>query len=156
MCLYLALGLFWLYSAFNDRLRDTAILTTMVFAGGLVATVQEHVMPVRSGVMPVKPPAMFTNVGSGRFGRQHIELSKDQALYEPLTSSRHVDLACGPPRRQGPALPPGASFTPHVGLAHALSARSAPSFGGTLGPPPPCRGACHGEQRADRWDIARP
>ena len=37
MCLYLALGLFWLYSAFNDRLRDTAILTTMVFAGGLVA-----------------------------------------------------------------------------------------------------------------------
>ena len=37
MCLYLALGLFWLYSAFSDRLRDTAILTTMVFAGGLVA-----------------------------------------------------------------------------------------------------------------------
>ena len=26
-----------LYSAFSDRLRDTAILTTMVFAGGLVA-----------------------------------------------------------------------------------------------------------------------
>jgi hypothetical protein len=37
MCLYLALGLFWLYSAFSDRLRDTAILTTMVFAGGLLA-----------------------------------------------------------------------------------------------------------------------
>ena len=105
MCLYLALGLFWLYSAFNDRLRDTAILTTMVFAGGLVATVQEHVMPVRSGVMPVKPPAMFTNVGSGRFGRQHIELSKDQALYEQLTSSRHVDLACGPTKRGGKGPP---------------------------------------------------
>ena len=28
---------FWLYSAFSDRLRDAAILTTMVFAGGLVA-----------------------------------------------------------------------------------------------------------------------
>lgn len=37
MCLYLAFGLFWLYSAFSDRLRDTAILTTMVFGGGLVA-----------------------------------------------------------------------------------------------------------------------
>jgi Domain of unknown function (DUF4345) len=35
MCLYLALGCFWLFSAFSDRLRDTAILTTMVFAGGL-------------------------------------------------------------------------------------------------------------------------
>lgn len=37
MGLYLALGIFWLYSAFSDRLRDAAILTTMVFAGGLVA-----------------------------------------------------------------------------------------------------------------------
>jgi|SRR6476646_2408583 hypothetical protein len=35
MCLYLALGCFWLFSAFSDRHRDTAILTTMVFAGGL-------------------------------------------------------------------------------------------------------------------------
>ena len=37
MALYLALGGFWLYSAFSDRLRDPAILTSMVFAGGLVA-----------------------------------------------------------------------------------------------------------------------
>ena len=36
MCLYLALGLFWLYSAFSDKLRNTAILTTILFAGGLV------------------------------------------------------------------------------------------------------------------------
>lgn len=36
MCLYLALGLFWLYSAFSDELRNTAVLTTMLFAGGLV------------------------------------------------------------------------------------------------------------------------
>lgn len=35
MCLYLAIGSFWLFSAFSDRLRNTAILTTMVFAGGL-------------------------------------------------------------------------------------------------------------------------
>ena len=35
MCLYLALGVFWLVSAFNDRLRDPAILTVLVFAGGL-------------------------------------------------------------------------------------------------------------------------
>lgn len=35
MCLYLALGLFWLFSAFKDNLRDTAILTTILFSGGL-------------------------------------------------------------------------------------------------------------------------
>ena len=36
MCLYLALGCFWLFSAFSDAHRDTAILTTILFAGGLV------------------------------------------------------------------------------------------------------------------------
>ncbi len=34
--LYLRLGLFWLFSAFNDRHRNTAVLTTAIFAGGLV------------------------------------------------------------------------------------------------------------------------
>jgi hypothetical protein len=36
MCLYLALACFWLFSAFSDPHRDTAILTTILFAGGLV------------------------------------------------------------------------------------------------------------------------
>lgn len=36
MCLYLALGLFWLFSAFSDKLRNVAILTTILFSGGLV------------------------------------------------------------------------------------------------------------------------
>lgn len=36
MCLYIALGLFWLYGAFNDIYRNVAVLTTMIFAGGLV------------------------------------------------------------------------------------------------------------------------
>jgi hypothetical protein len=36
MCLYLALGLFWLCAAFSDRYRNAAVLTTIVFAGGLV------------------------------------------------------------------------------------------------------------------------
>jgi uncharacterized membrane protein YphA (DoxX/SURF4 family) len=36
MCLYLALGLFWLFAAFSDKYRNTAVLTTMLFAGGLV------------------------------------------------------------------------------------------------------------------------
>jgi len=36
MCLYLGLGLFWLRSAFNEQYRNTAILTTIIFAGGLV------------------------------------------------------------------------------------------------------------------------
>ena len=36
MCLYLALGLFWLFSAFSDKYRNAAVLTTEVFAGGLV------------------------------------------------------------------------------------------------------------------------
>ena len=36
MCLYLALGCFWLFSAFSDTHRNTAILTTILFAGGLV------------------------------------------------------------------------------------------------------------------------
>ena len=37
MCLYLALGGFWLYCALSDSDKNTAILTTIVFAGGLVA-----------------------------------------------------------------------------------------------------------------------
>lgn len=36
MCLYLALALFWLFSAFNVKYRNTAVLTTGIFAGGLV------------------------------------------------------------------------------------------------------------------------
>jgi F0F1-type ATP synthase assembly protein I len=36
MCLYLALGCFWLFTAFSDTHRNTAILTTILFAGGLV------------------------------------------------------------------------------------------------------------------------
>ena len=37
MGLYLALGCFWLYAAFDARYRNPAILTTAIFAGGLVA-----------------------------------------------------------------------------------------------------------------------
>jgi Domain of unknown function (DUF4345) len=36
MCLYLALGCFWLFSAFSNEHRNTAVQTTIVFAGGLV------------------------------------------------------------------------------------------------------------------------
>jgi hypothetical protein len=36
MCLYLALACFWLYSAFSDVHRNSAVLTTIVFSGGLV------------------------------------------------------------------------------------------------------------------------
>ncbi len=36
MCLYLALGLFWLYSAFNDDYINVALITILIFAGGLV------------------------------------------------------------------------------------------------------------------------
>ena len=36
MCLYLALGLFWLYSAFNEHYRNPALLTVILFTGGLV------------------------------------------------------------------------------------------------------------------------
>jgi hypothetical protein len=35
--LYLALAAFWLYSTVDDKYRDAAILTTILFAGGLVA-----------------------------------------------------------------------------------------------------------------------
>jgi len=34
--LYLALGVFWFYSAFSDKYRNTAVLTCVIFAGGLV------------------------------------------------------------------------------------------------------------------------
>jgi len=37
MGLYLALGLFWLYAAFNESYRNVAVLTTMLFSGGLVS-----------------------------------------------------------------------------------------------------------------------
>ncbi|MGF1527782.1 MAG: DUF4345 domain-containing protein [Candidatus Competibacterales bacterium] len=36
MCLYLALGLFWLYSAFNMAYRNPALLTIVLFTGSLV------------------------------------------------------------------------------------------------------------------------
>lgn len=35
--LYLALAAFWLYAAFHDKYRDAAILTAILFAGGLAA-----------------------------------------------------------------------------------------------------------------------
>ena len=35
--LYLALGLFWLFAAFNDQYRNAAVLTSALFAGGLLA-----------------------------------------------------------------------------------------------------------------------
>jgi uncharacterized protein DUF4345 len=35
--LYLALAAFWLYAAFNDKYRDAALVTTILFAGGLAA-----------------------------------------------------------------------------------------------------------------------
>jgi uncharacterized protein YacL len=35
MGLYLALAVFWFYSAFSKKYRDTAVLTCVVFAGGL-------------------------------------------------------------------------------------------------------------------------
>ncbi len=37
MGLYLALGVFWCVSAFDDRLRGAAVLTTVFFSGGLVS-----------------------------------------------------------------------------------------------------------------------
>lgn len=37
MGLYIALGLFWLTCAFSNSHKNIAILTTIVFAGGLVA-----------------------------------------------------------------------------------------------------------------------
>ena len=35
MGLYLALGLFWLYAAFNKAYRNAALLTVVLFTGGL-------------------------------------------------------------------------------------------------------------------------
>ena len=35
--LYLALAAFWVYAAFNDKYRDAALFTTILFAGGLAA-----------------------------------------------------------------------------------------------------------------------
>lgn len=37
MGLYLALGLFWLYAAFNDAYRNAAVLMTVIFCAGLVS-----------------------------------------------------------------------------------------------------------------------
>ena len=36
MCLYLALSLFWLYSAFNGTYRNAALLAVVLFTAGLV------------------------------------------------------------------------------------------------------------------------
>jgi len=35
--LYLGLGLCWLFSAFNNSYQNAAVLTTVIFAGGLVS-----------------------------------------------------------------------------------------------------------------------
>ena len=36
MMLYIALGLFWLWSAFSDKYRDAGVLVLCIFCGGLV------------------------------------------------------------------------------------------------------------------------
>ena len=36
MCLYLGLGLFWLYSAFDENYRNPALVTIIIFTGSLV------------------------------------------------------------------------------------------------------------------------
>jgi hypothetical protein len=36
MCLYISLGLFWLFAAFCEKYRNVAVLTTIIFSGGLV------------------------------------------------------------------------------------------------------------------------
>jgi uncharacterized protein YacL len=36
MGMYIALGLFWLYAAFNEKYQNVAILTTMIFSSGLL------------------------------------------------------------------------------------------------------------------------
>lgn len=36
MCLYLALGVFWLVCAFRPKYRNVAITTVLIFCGGLV------------------------------------------------------------------------------------------------------------------------
>lgn len=36
MCLYLALACFWLFSAFSEPNRNSAVLSTIMFSGGLV------------------------------------------------------------------------------------------------------------------------
>jgi hypothetical protein len=36
MCLYIGFGLFWLYAAFNPAYRNPALLTVVLFPGGLV------------------------------------------------------------------------------------------------------------------------
>ena len=37
MGLYLGLGLFWLFAASSSKHRNTAVLTTLIFSGGLVS-----------------------------------------------------------------------------------------------------------------------
>jgi len=37
MGLYLALGLFWLFAAFDERYRNVAVLTRVIFCAGLVS-----------------------------------------------------------------------------------------------------------------------
>jgi len=37
MGLYIGLGLFWLFSAFSNKYRNTAVLTSVIFAPGLVS-----------------------------------------------------------------------------------------------------------------------
>jgi hypothetical protein len=37
MGLFLALAAFWLYAAFNEKYRDAALVTALLFAGGLAA-----------------------------------------------------------------------------------------------------------------------
>jgi hypothetical protein len=36
MCLYFGFGLFWLFAAFSDTYRGAAVLTVVLFPGGLV------------------------------------------------------------------------------------------------------------------------
>lgn len=67
MGLYIALALFWLFAAFSDEYRKTAVLTTAVFAGGLVSgrviSLLIEGAPARLLVVYVVMELMFAPIG---------------------------------------------------------------------------------------------
>lgn len=53
MCLYLALGLFWLFAAFNDKYRNTAVFSIVFFADGWPSSLLNYYTVLELVLTPV-------------------------------------------------------------------------------------------------------
>src|SRR5215831_16293436 len=92
--LYLALAAFWLYAAFNDKYRDAALLTTILFAGGLACKLDPR-WSTRTGAID-----LFGDGVRGCSGRV-LGLQASRAMTDRVFVSSRAQCRSAPSITQG-------------------------------------------------------